>query len=76
MGATIKKSSGNGFLATLTYFGTHELGLDFDKTLYEVPASRLMLMLNQHSLVNIGDEKVMTLSDMEAMEKLKGLKHG
>ena len=54
----------------------HELGLDFDKTLYEVPASRIMLMLNQHDLVNIGEDKMMTLSDMEAMKKLKGLKHG
>lgn len=55
----------------MAYFGTHELGLDFDKALYEVPASRIMLMLNQHSLVNIGEDKVMTLSDIEAMEELK-----
>lgn len=61
----------------MAYFGTHELGLDFDETLYVVPVSRLMLMLNQHSLVNVGEDKMMTLSDMEAMAKLKkGLKHG
>jgi hypothetical protein len=36
-----------------------------------------MIMLNQHSLVNVGEDKMMTLSDMEAMEKLKkGLNHG
>lgn len=35
-----------------------------------------MLLMNQNALVNIGEDKVMTLSDIEAMEKLKGLKHG
>jgi len=33
-------------------------------------------MLNQNALVNIGEDKVMTLSDIEQLEKMKGLKHG
>lgn len=58
----------------MAYFGTHELGLDFDKALYEVPASRIMLMLNQHAVVNLGDEKCMTLLDIESIERLKAKK--
>ena len=52
----------------MVYFATHDLGLDFDKALFGEPASRIMLMLNQHSLVNLGDEKMMTLLDIEAIE--------
>lgn len=32
-----------------------------------------MLMLNQSALNNVGDDKVMTLSDIEEIEKLKKL---
>ncbi len=52
----------------MVYFATHDLGLDFDKALFGEPASRLMLMLNQHSLANLGDNKMMTLLDIEALE--------
>ena len=55
----------------MTYFAMHNLGLDFDESLYEVPASRLMLLLNQNAIVNIGEEKCMTLSDIESMERMK-----
>lgn len=60
----------------MVYFAVHDLGLTFHQALYVEPAPRLMLMLNQNALVNMGEEKVMTLSDIEALEELKGLKHG
>ena len=55
----------------MTYFAVKELGLTFDDALYNESASRIMLLLNQHSLSNLGEEKMMTLMDIEAMEKLK-----
>lgn len=49
----------------LTYIGMNVLGMSREETLYHAPTSFLMLMLNQHVLVNMGDEKMMTLSDLE-----------
>lgn len=49
----------------LTYFAVHDLGLSFEQALFEEAASRLMLLMNQHTLVNVGEEKMMTLEDME-----------
>ena len=54
----------------------HDLGLDFHQALYVEPASRLMLLLNQNAVVNMGEEKCMTLSDLEELEKMKGKNHG
>lgn len=45
--------------------------MTFDDALYGEPACRIMLLLNQHTLCNLGDEKCMTLDDVEAAEQLK-----
>ena len=60
----------------MAYFAVHDLGLSFQQALFVEPASRIMLLLNQNALVNIGDEHCMTLTDLEQLEKMKGLKHG
>lgn len=60
----------------MSYFAVHDLGLSFQQALFVEPASRLMLLMNQNALVNIGEDKVMTLSDIEALDKMKGMKHG
>jgi hypothetical protein len=43
--------------------------MDFDKALFDVPACRIMLMLNQSVVVNMGTDKMMTLSDLEALKQ-------
>lgn len=60
----------------MTYFAVKELGIPFNEALFNESASRLMLLLNQHSLCNIGDDKMMTLSDLEIAEERKKLKNG
>lgn len=52
----------------MVFFAVNELHLDFDTALYKESASRLMLMLNQYDLVNIGEDGMMTLSDIELIE--------
>ena len=58
----------------MAFFAVHELHLTFEQALFKESASRIMLMLNQSALNNVGDDKVMTLSDIEEIEKLKKLK--
>jgi hypothetical protein len=45
-----------------------ELHMGLNQALYEVPASLLMVMLNQSVLQNMGSEKMMTLADMEIID--------
>lgn len=52
----------------MLYLGCHILNLCMDDTLYGIPASRLMLLLNQHALSETGGEKMMTLADKEKIE--------
>lgn len=42
--------------------------MGLNESLYEVPASLLMVMLNQSVLQNMGSDKMMTLADKEAID--------
>lgn len=55
----------------MLYLGCHTLGLGMDRTLYEEPVTRLMLMLNQHAYVQTGGDKMMTLADKELIDGTK-----
>ena len=52
-------------ISMLTYVGMNVLGMTREETLYEAPTSFLMMMLNQHVFMTVGDENMMTLSDLE-----------
>ena len=52
--------------------------MDIDRALYSEPACRIMLLLNTHIVANVGEDKVMTLWDLEDLaRKRRGReKHG
>ena len=52
----------------LLHLAMSELHMGLNQALYEVPASLLMVMLNQSVLQNMGSEKMMTLADMEIID--------
>lgn len=60
----------------MAYFAVKELGLGMEEALYWTPASQLMLMLNQHVVVNAGEESSMTLSDIELADRMAAFRKG
>lgn len=52
----------------MTWFAVHDLNIDFDRCLYEVPVSAIVLMLNCSAIAY--DNGQMSLSEREFADKL------